>query len=166
MAENSIVSQIDILSGLEVRFSQPYTAIDFPQALLETLLMGVDKAASALHPQDDCQDGVVMKTDPVAALRQILGNYVTEKYLSVDLVADLAGLTPRGLQRVLKVRGSSYRALLNDARRDYAQQQLQDPGVSASEVASQLGYREAGHFTRAFKRWTGVTPNKFRTRSK
>jgi AraC-like DNA-binding protein len=92
----------------------------------------------------------------------MLQSYVTEPNLSLGLVADIAGMTPRGLQRLLKAHGSSFRELVNDARLNYALRQLDDSNTSIVKIASDLCYREAGHFTRAFKRLTGLTPSKYR----
>jgi AraC-like DNA-binding protein len=39
---------------------------------------------------------------------------------------------------------------------------LQDANLSISEVAWLLGFREAGAFTHAFRRWTGQTPSEVR----
>jgi AraC-like DNA-binding protein len=162
MAENGIVDQVGILSGLEIRFAKPYTAIHFPEALLEASPRAADKTSTAPHPRAGRRKEIAMRTDLISALREILGNYVTEEYLSIDLIADLAGLTPRSLQRAIKARGTSYRDLLNDARRDYALEQLREIDVGIHQIAKHLGYREASHFTRAFKRWTGVTPSQYR----
>jgi AraC-like DNA-binding protein len=162
MAENGIVDQVAILSGLEIRFAKPCTAIHFPEALLEASSGRADKASTARHTRAGRRNEIAIRTDLISALREILGNYVTEEYLSIDLIADLAGLTSRSLQRAIKARGTSYRDLLNDARRDYALEKLHEPDVGIHQIANYLGYREAGHFTRAFKRWTGVTPSEYR----
>jgi AraC-like DNA-binding protein len=47
-------------------------------------------------------------------------------------------------------------------RRDLARQYLADPGVSISQMAWLLGYREVSAFTHAYKRWTGRTPRQAR----
>ncbi|MBE9176497.1 AraC family transcriptional regulator, partial [Synechocystis salina LEGE 06155] len=36
------------------------------------------------------------------------------------------------------------------------------PTVKLGDIASQLGYKHSTHFTRAFKQWTGETPQHFR----
>jgi len=162
MAENRIVDRVAILSGLEIRFAEPYTAIHFPRALLEASSNRADKAPTGRQPRVDRRKQMTMRTDLISALREILGNYVTEEYLSIELVADLAGLTARSLQRAIKAHGTSYRDLLNDARRDYALEKLRDADIGIHEIAKHLGYREASHFTRAFKRWTEMTPSEYR----
>jgi AraC-like DNA-binding protein len=39
---------------------------------------------------------------------------------------------------------------------------LRDPARSIDEIAARLGYSDAANFTRAFRRWTGMTPRAFR----
>lgn len=74
------------------------------------------------------------------------------------IAADLA-MSPRAVQRALMDEGTSYQVLLDAARREIAERQLRVPGVSAAEVALLLGYSETSAFTRAFRRWTGLTPS-------
>jgi AraC-like DNA-binding protein len=74
------------------------------------------------------------------------------------IATDLA-MSVRALQRALREEGTTYQALLDAARREIAERQLRAPGVSAADVALLLGYSEASAFTRAFRRWTGMTPS-------
>jgi len=164
MAKNRISGAIDILSGTELRFAQPRSAIHFPEALLETSRSSGITPAAVCNRRAVEHDKPEDKTGLIPAIREILANYVTEDYLSIDLIADLAGLTPRSLQRAINAQGASYRDLLNDARRNYAIQHLGMPSVKIAEISKQLGYHSAGHFTRAFKRWTGLTPSDYRSR--
>jgi len=77
-------------------------------------------------------------------------------------VANSMGLSPRTLQRRLRVLGSSFRRLLDQSRRELAERYLHDPEFRISEVASQLGYAETSEFHRAFRAWTGTTPKRYR----
>jgi AraC-like DNA-binding protein len=65
------------------------------------------------------------------------------------------------LQRMMKEHGLGYSELLNEARQHYALEKLKSPSIKISDIAFQLGYRDAAHFTRAFKRWTGMTPSQY-----
>jgi len=49
-------------------------------------------------------------------------------------------------------------------RRELALQYLRQPAMAVCEVAYLLGFSESSAFHRAFKRWTGTTPNEFRRR--
>ena len=39
---------------------------------------------------------------------------------------------------------------------------LQDAGIKITEIALDVGYSDAAHFNRAFRRWAGITPREFR----
>jgi AraC-like DNA-binding protein len=71
-------------------------------------------------------------------------------------------LEPRTLNRLLGKTGTSFNRILEDMRYEAAQRMLQDPAVSVVSVAWSLGYKEASAFSRAFRRWSGMTPTDWR----
>lgn len=77
-------------------------------------------------------------------------------------VAMTLGMGARTLQRRLADRETSYQALVDEARRQLAQQLVSDSQYSLSEIAFLTGFSEQSAFTRAFKRWEGQTPRAFR----
>lgn len=77
-------------------------------------------------------------------------------------VAAALRLSEKTLQRRLAEESSSFQQLLDDTRRDLAQQYLRDPEVSVCEVTFRLGFSDQSAFTRAFKRWTGHAPAAYR----
>jgi AraC-like DNA-binding protein len=44
-----------------------------------------------------------------------------------------------------------------------AKERIFDPSKSISEIAYELGFKYPQHFSRMFKKSTGVTPNEYRT---
>lgn len=46
---------------------------------------------------------------------------------------------------------------------DFAKEKMMDPGKSISEIAFELGFKYPQHFTRFFKKTTGLTPNDYRS---
>jgi AraC-like DNA-binding protein len=77
-------------------------------------------------------------------------------------VARSLHMSRRTLQRKLAGGGTSFRALLDDVRRGLAESYLADRGVSIQEVAFMLGFSEQSSFHRAFQRWTGSAPGRWR----
>lgn len=75
-------------------------------------------------------------------------------------------LSERTLQRRLAEEGSNYQQLLNDTRRQLAEQYLGSGSLPAAEIALLLGYSEPSVFFRAFRQWTGLTPGEYRARHK
>ena len=77
-------------------------------------------------------------------------------------VADSLHMSLRTLQRKLSEENTSYKDLLDETRRELANQYLRQATLSVSEVTYLLGFSEPSNFSRAFKRWTGRTPSEFR----
>ena len=82
----------------------------------------------------------------------------------IELVAAAVGTSVRTLQRRLHRSGTSYADVAREVRRDAALQMLKSRERTIGEIARRLGYADHPHFTRAFQRWTGVTPREFRRR--
>ena len=163
MMQNKRIAALNsILDGCELEFSRSGTAVVFPSKLLSRS----EKSANAAHPASTHVSSLIEnlenEDDLLTPLTAILQSYITEPGLSLEMLADIAGLTPRALQRELKSSSSSFRQLLNDARRDYTLRHLRDPDVTISDIARNLGYRDSSHFTRAFKQWTKMTPSQYR----
>jgi AraC-like DNA-binding protein len=87
-------------------------------------------------------------------------------YADLERVAAKLVMSARTLKRKLHDRGTTFRALLDDARFHAARQLLDDPELAIQEVASALGYRDPACFTRAFRRWSGRTPSQARAERK
>ena len=81
---------------------------------------------------------------------------------TIARAASAVGLSVRGLQRRLAADGLTYSQLLEEVRRDAAIRLIKGHGHSFSQIASALGYSDPAHFTRAFVRWTGMTPRAYR----
>lgn len=83
---------------------------------------------------------------------------------SLDEAARHLGVSARTLKRRLAASGTSYSELSEQSGRARAQEQLlHDETKSIEAIAEQLGYADAPSFIRAFRRWTGMTPARFRS---
>ncbi|MEV6104034.1 AraC family transcriptional regulator ligand-binding domain-containing protein [Streptomyces sp. NPDC051940] len=78
----------------------------------------------------------------------------------IDRTARELGMTARTLRRKLAAEGAGYRQLVDDARFARARAELVR-GVPTEEVARLLGYAEPSSFIRAFRRWSGTTPQRW-----
>ena len=165
MDKNQVVAKNRILDDCVLMFSQPNTSIAFPAGLLDATINAPSQKGPSTAPRKvEIQplNNIEDKNELVSALREIIALYVTENDISIEVIGDIAGLSTRSLQRLMKKHGISYAELLNEARRQYAETKLSDFALKISDIAYQLGYNDTAHFTRAFKRWTGITPTEYR----
>ena len=79
-----------------------------------------------------------------------------------EIVARSLYMSSRKLQRQLKKAGTTFNTLLNEVRQDLAKKYLREEDTSMTEIAFLLGFSESSAFSRAFKRWTGVSPTTYR----
>jgi AraC-like DNA-binding protein len=81
---------------------------------------------------------------------------------SAPEVARALHVSVRTLQRRLVATGTTFRQVSDTVRGRLAEGYLTDPRVSIAEVAFLLGFSDQSSFNRAFRRWTGETPGRWR----
>ncbi|MEP3562577.1 MAG: AraC family transcriptional regulator [Marinobacter sp.] len=81
---------------------------------------------------------------------------------TLDEVASHLALSPRTLRRKLEQEGTSFRAIVEEERRQAATQILSGSDMKLDELAIHLGYTDTASFTRAFRRWMGQSPGEYR----
>ncbi len=79
-----------------------------------------------------------------------------------ESIAKTLYMSTRTLQRKLKEEGTTYKQLLDDTRRELADQYIKQSDISISEITYLLGFSEPSNFSRAFKRWMGQSPSEHR----
>jgi len=95
-------------------------------------------------------------------VRDAIEEQLPEGEPSAERIAQALHLSLRSLQRHLADEGCRFDTLLNESRENLALLHLRDPHCSLSEVSYLLGFADTSSFSRAFKRWTGMTPGQFR----
>jgi AraC-like DNA-binding protein len=162
-AEPDYARRFASLLPAPIRFSRPRHRLLFDAACLDLPLPMADRNALRLA-SDECQrelDAIGRDGDVVAVVRDLIAPRGS-RLRSLDEVACLMRVSVRTLKRRLAARGTTYKALVDQARRDRAMLLLGSGRLSVEEVAGQLGYRSAANFARAFRRLTGTTPSAWR----
>ena len=101
----------------------------------------------------------------IEAFRQILQRHIHEFDLTTHRVADICGFSKRTLCRKLQVHDTSIQREIASLRKVRARRELIASKKPISEIALMLGYTETAVFSRAFKRWTGISPSQYRKKS-
>ena len=81
---------------------------------------------------------------------------------TLEQVAQRLNSAPWTVRRRLQDEGFSFQQVLNETRRDLAVSYVRDTALTLGEIAYLLGFGSAAAFQRAFKRWTGEAPGRFR----
>ncbi len=151
-----------LFSSAHVSCGHEHTAVTFPRSLLR-MPPNVEPRGPAASVQDY---GALAASAPAidfpGSIRQLIGSYLREGYPDVQRIAGIAGLSERTFQRRLMESGATYYGLVDQVRLERARRYLLDPNMKLIDVALELGFSEAASFTRAFRRWTGLSPSAFR----
>ncbi|QIL69134.1 helix-turn-helix transcriptional regulator [Diaphorobacter sp. HDW4B] len=136
---------------------QPTSWIDVPVRYL-----GLPPAALKLGADSTRINELSSSSQFIESLKMMLPAYLDGKMPTVDDVAEMANISTRSLQRILSDLGSGYRDILNIIKFERAAQLLKDTDIKIIDIALSLGYSDAAHFTRAFKKMTASSPLEFR----
>ncbi|MCP4610087.1 MAG: helix-turn-helix transcriptional regulator, partial [Planctomycetes bacterium] len=77
---------------------------------------------------------------------------------SVTYVASKLAISNRTLQRRLREEETTFQKILDELREELARHYLSVTDFSSTEISFLLGYEEPNSFFRAFRAWTGQTP--------
>lgn len=97
-----------------------------------------------------------------ARVRQALVDGMPGGQVTADQIARSLALSKRSLQRRLSEEGLSFKDVLEDTRRALSLNYLLNTQMSMQEIAYLLGFRDPSSFFRAFRGWTGRTPQSIR----
>lgn len=98
-------------------------------------------------------------------VRQLLVSLLPSGRADQDLVSSRLNRSTSTLQRQLKREDTSYRVVLESTQRRLAETYLRDKKHSHAQIAYLLGFSDQSNFSRAFKRWTSLSPRKFQETS-
>lgn len=141
--------------------SQTAAWISVPIQLLSTPAAKISPVVPSVGvPKDAGAD--LHGADLPTTLRAALTPYLSSGRPSVDRAAALAGMSRRTLQRRLAEHGLSYSRFLDQCAFDVARDLLGDRQHSITDIALSVGYDDPSHFSRAFRRISGMTPTQFR----
>jgi AraC-like DNA-binding protein len=153
----------NIFSGAQVACEQHESAIGFPTSLLDRPLAPPRVGHRADSSDDiDRWSATAPAGEFVESILQLVASQTSLSCPRIDAVADAVGIAVRTLQRRLADAGTTYDQVLARVRFRTAAHLLTSSDATVLDVALDVGYSDHAHFTRAFRRWTGVPPREFR----
>lgn len=144
-------------------FNQDTTGFFIPARMMP---LPMNKSLFDFKPTEPIDDPNLFQPIPAEqfsnALRQVIFAYQKEEWLRIDQSAEILGTSVRTIQRRLSEEHEDYMSIIEDVRYQLAIRLLTQTDNKMSEVAQELGYNNQTNFTRAFKRWAGVSPKAYR----
>ena len=152
-------------TGVPWRFGRTATGIVFPAGALkarraERMWARNEPSISSLDIREEIR--LRLEEDPVQRIAAILAVRLLDGKTDIDGAARMSRIGRRTLQRALDREGTTYRALLERVRMARARALIMETGDTLTDIAHDLGYSDAAHFTRAFKRHFGAPPSVLR----
>ena len=116
---------------------------------LAKICMKYDMALNELLEEESLVDRIELQ------IRRSIEHNSTSK----TSVAKALGLSERSMARALRVKGTCFKDIKARVLKDMAVAKIHQ-GLPLVEIAHSLGYNDQPSFTRAYKKWFGVSPTK------
>jgi AraC-like DNA-binding protein len=149
-----------------ITYSSDRNQIVLPSDILDTPILNANPL-SAKTAKRLCEDFLIANPAVDDLVLQVQQLVLQESHLRLDesTVADKMNITSRTLRNKLKKQDTGYREIVDGLREQIDKKQLVHGSLNVSNIAEQVGYSDASAFRRAFKRWTGMTPETFRNQT-
>jgi AraC-like DNA-binding protein len=146
-----------------VTFDAEINCLALPSDHVDLPLQGYNPELLRLHDEIMVRHLVQLGQDDIVhRVQSVILDMLPSGQISDEKAARRINMSVRSLQRSLKKKATTFGTLLDGVRRELADDYVRDPNMALAEIAFVLGFSEQSAFTRAFKRWTGVTPGRFR----
>lgn len=147
-----------------VEFEQAFSGLLVDNAVLDRPLPQADPQFARVHEQFSAARlaGLDAQNASVRDLREWLAAHPGPRTPRRAQASRALEMSERTLARRLREQGQTFEGLLDDVRREQALRALADPEGTIADIAQSLGFAEASTFYRAFRRWTGMPPARWR----
>jgi AraC-like DNA-binding protein len=167
-AEPPCAAEIRNFFGCPVIFGSPPCALLFSPEQLALPCTRHDPWLAAYAQREIESVEKQMASEPASVAGRVEQQLVTSFGTSAPSLEEIArrlGMSERTLRRHLAIERTSFRELVESARRQHAERLLAASLLTPQEIGFWLGFSDQSAFTRAFRRWTGQTPTQYRASS-
>lgn len=141
------------------RFDAEVCALRFPERWLAQPVAGADPARlRAVRAGAE----VLGHGQLIEQVRRALRLLLLQGGASGNAAAQMLSMHRRTLNRRLQAEGTTFQQVLDEIRFEVARQLLAGSRIALDDVAATLGYSGVCPFMRAFRRWSGTTPGRWR----
>lgn len=148
------------LNPSRIHFQKTHPAISIPKKLLMQPFFA-QKVLSHLH-ENSVTPVEKLPEKFSDGLLKIIHPYLGDGKFTIHDAAETMGLSIRTFQRRLSSEQTSFSQIVDEARMIKATALLKEKNLKLLEITLMLGFENAPSFTRAFKRWSGLTPTEYR----
>jgi AraC-like DNA-binding protein len=158
------IAELERVFGCPLEFDADRHALEFGDADWTRRCLRAD--ASLFEVLDQHAAMLLAALPPasplVAQLREAIAAELSTGEPTLARIGKRLGMSGRTLQRRLDDEQLRFGAVVDEVEAEFAKARLADASLAICEVAFMLGFADQSAFTRAFKRWTGMTPGRWR----
>ena len=147
----------------KLKFDSAHAGLVVASAELKHRVAGADPARFRAL---DTEASARFNGDLLPQLYRSLRILLVQGEVTAAMLAQQFAMHERTLSRRLRTQGVRFQAILDDVRFEAARHLLRDTNLDITNVALALGYAEGSAFTKAFQRWSGMSPSQWRADSK
>ena len=126
-------------------------------------------AIGATRDAAELAKGRGLRAARLHAIKQDIAGNIDQPGLSVKALAARHGLTPRCVQRLFEMEGTTFTEYVLSQRLARAHRMLSDPGRDSdkiSVIAWDCGFGDISHFNHLFRRRYGLAPSDVRAQAR
>jgi AraC-like DNA-binding protein len=150
--------------GCPVRFQAPRNVLRFPDATLRSAPAAANSAIAeqVVRYTESLMSRLASNTVADRAAAVVRRLLVEGRRLDRPLVARRLHMSERTLQRRLREEGTSFKAVRDRVREETSRALLSNASLKVEAVGQSVGFAEGSSFSKAFTRWAGHSPARFR----
>ena len=163
----SDISVYQEVFGCPVIFNQPDNRMVFAHGILDMPVLTADsRLFQALEPFLQRQQSARTESELLSRMGACIASGLGSGGVNIEFISSSMNMGVRTLQRRLSEQGLEFSQVVEDVRRSLAEEYVARSDYSFTNIALLLGYSEASSFSRAFRRWTQLSPLKYRQRAR
>jgi len=159
-------AQLQAYFRAPIAYDADANTLSFAQTLVDTVLTNANAELARIN--DQVVVDYLARFDHDSLTMQVRSKIIERLHDGTpnqETIAQSLNVSLRSLQRKLNNEDTNYKTLLESTRRELALHYIRETHRSLGEITYLLGFSEPSNFTRAFKRWTGVSPVSYREHS-